>query len=198
MSVTKATIAGWKTSGGNMVINVSYEDASGAILDTENHDLGSTGFTGPADFQAAAAAAILSYASGAGYSITAAGINSPIDSLMYAAGVAKYAYVPITAAPAVAGGAGVARFFIDTNGDGTGTAPAEVFAPSVQAVVVNATGAYVMTAVTVDTNRKYIDVTMKALTFSGITVVGIPVLGSQSLVAAANGVVVNCLVFVKK
>lgn len=117
---------------------------------------------------------------------------------MMVAGVAKSSTYAVVGAPAVAGGAGVARFYIDSNGDGTGTAPSEVYASSLQAVIVNSTSSYVLTGVSVDTNRKYIDVTMKALTFAGITVAGIGVLGSQSLVAAANATVVNCSVFVKK
>lgn len=121
-----------------------------------------------------------------------------VTTPMYVSGVAKTGYFAVVDSPTIAGGAGVARFYLDTNGDGTGTAPSEVYTPSLQAVVVNTTGAYVLTNVSVDANRKYIDITMKALTFGGVTVLGVNVLGSQSLVAAANSIAVNCFVFVKK
>lgn len=117
---------------------------------------------------------------------------------MYVSGTAKSNYYAVVGAPTVAGGAGVARFYIDSNGDGTGTAPSAVFAASLQAVVITSTTAYVPTAVTVDTNRKYIDVTMKSLTFSTGLAGLLNVLTGQSLTAAANGTTVNCFVLVQK
>lgn len=117
---------------------------------------------------------------------------------MVVSGIAKTNTYPVVGAPTVAGGAGVARFFIDSNGDGTGTAPSEVYTSSLQATVFNTTLGYVPQSFTVDTSKKYIDVKMGSLSFSGLTILGQTVLGAQSVANAANGIVVNCSVFVKK
>lgn len=157
------------------------------------------------DFEAAAAAAQAAYATAQGYSITnnepwyehvltAVGAALP----MYVNGVAKIGTFPVVASPSVAGGSGVVRFYIDSNGDGTGTAPSEVYAGSLQAVVVNSTTVYQISSVSVDTNRKYIDITMRALTFATGLAGLISVVTGASLANAANGTVVNCFVVVKK
>lgn len=117
---------------------------------------------------------------------------------MYVSGVAKTGYYAVVGSPAVAGGAGVARFYIDTNGDGTGIAPSEVHTASLQAVVWNSSNVYVPESLTVDTNRKYIDVTIGRLNFTDAVVSLTTVLTSASIGNAPNGTVVNCLVFVKK
>lgn len=114
---------------------------------------------------------------------------------MYVNGVAKTGYFAVVGSPSVAGGSGVARFYIDTNGDGTGTAPSEVYAASLQAVVVNSTASYLPQSVTVDTNRKYIDVKMGQLA-TGLAGI-VPIL-TGAVSNAANGTVVNCFVLVKK
>lgn len=110
-------------------------------------------------------------------------------------GVVKTGTYAVIAAPTVAGGAGVARFYIDSNGDGTGTAPSEVYTSSLQAVVVNTTASYLPQSMTVDTNKKYIDVKMGQLA-TGLAGI-IPIL-TGAVANAANGTVVNCTVFVKK
>lgn len=120
------------------------------------------------------------------------------DVPMYVSGVAKTSYYAVVGSPTVAGGSGVARFYIDTNGDGTGTAPSEVYSGSLQAVVINSTTVYAPTAVSVDTNRKYIDVTMKSLTFATGLAGILNVLTGASLAAAVNGTTVNCFVLVKQ
>lgn len=117
---------------------------------------------------------------------------------MFVSGVAKTGTFAVTGAPSVAGGAGVARFYIDSNGDGTGTAPSEVYTDSLQAVVWNSANVYIPSAVSVDASKEYIDVTLKQQAFSGITVVGINVLGSAALNNAPNGTTVRCFVIVKK
>src|SRR6202044_579934 len=61
----------------------------------------------------------------------------PTSLPMYVSGVAKSNYYAVVGSPTVAGGAGVARFYVDTNGDGTGTAPSAIFTPSLQAVIWN-------------------------------------------------------------
>lgn len=139
--------------------------------------------TSPSDVATAIAAAI-------------AALPSALPMLV--SGVAKANTYPIVGAPSVAGGAGVARFFIDSNGDGTGTAPSAVFASSLQAVVVNASNVYIPSSVTVDTNRKYIDVGLKELTFASTILSLINVLTGASLGAAPNATVVNCFVLVQK
>lgn len=116
----------------------------------------------------------------------------------YVGGVAKTGTYAVAAAPVVAGGAGVARFYVDTNGDGTGTAPSEIEIATLQTVVTNTTLGYVPQSFTVDTSRKYIDVKMGALSFSGLTILGQTVLGAQSIANAANGITVNCFVIVKQ
>lgn len=143
--------------------------------------------------------AILDYCTAYGYTAVSsvANIIWPDDQSipMYVGGVAKNNTYSVVAAPAVAGGAGVARFYIDSNGDGTGTAPSAVFASSLQAVVVNTTASYLPQSVTVDTNRKYIDVKMGQLA-TGLAGI-IPIL-TGAVANAANGTTVNCLVLVQK
>lgn len=117
---------------------------------------------------------------------------------MLVSGVAKPGYYPVIGVPSVAGGAGVARFYIDSNGDGTGSAPSEVEIASLQAVVVNATAAYLPQTVTVDTNRKYIDIKMGFLSFSSGLAGLLNVITGASVGNAANGTVINCTVFVKQ
>lgn len=117
---------------------------------------------------------------------------------MIVSGVAKTGTYAVAASPVVAGGSGVARFYVDSNGDGTGTAPSEIETATLQAVVLNTTLGYVPQSITVDTNRKYVDIKMGTLSFTGVTVLGLNVLGSQGITNAANGIVVNCLVIVKQ
>lgn len=114
---------------------------------------------------------------------------------MYVSGVAKTGYYAVVAAPAVAGGAGVARFYIDSNGDGTGTAPSAVFTGSLQAVVPSSTATYQLQSFTVDTNRKYIDVKMGTLS-TGLAGI-IPIL-TGAIGNTANGTAINCFVLVQK
>lgn len=126
-------------------------------------------------------------------------LNDTLESIpMYVSGVAKTGYYAVVGAPSVAGGAGVARFYIDSNGDGTGTAPSAVFSSSLQAVVWNSTAAYIPQSITVDTNRKYIDVKMGTLNFSTGLAGILSVLTGASIANAANGTTVNCLVLVQQ
>lgn len=117
---------------------------------------------------------------------------------MLVGGVAKSGYYPVVGTATVAAGAGVARFYIDSNGDGTGTAPSEVESTSLQAVVLNTSNVFMPASITVDTNRKYIDITMYRLSFTSTLLSLINVLTGATLGAATNGTVVNCLVFVKQ
>lgn len=118
---------------------------------------------------------------------------------MYVNGVAKTGYSAATGTATVAGGGGVARFYLDSNNDGTGTALySEVYANSVQAYVLNSSNVFIPSAVSVDGALKYVDITIKQQAFTGIQVVGINVLGSAALGAAANGTVINVLVIGKK
>lgn len=114
---------------------------------------------------------------------------------MQVGAVKKSGFYPVVASPTVAGGVGVARFFVDSNGDGTGTAPSEIELASLQAVVVNTTASYLPQSMTADTNRKYIDVKMGQLA-TGLAGI-IPIL-TGAVANAANGTIVNCTVFVKK
>lgn len=201
MAVTKVFLTGYSFDGSGLSVNASYLDtATGIISDVPAISLNLSSVSDGPSLDAVGVAAVNAYSVAQGYTISQLIKGAAPDSLipMYVNGVAKTGYYAVVGNPAVAGGAGVARFYTDSNGDGTGTAPSEIFTPSLQAVIVNASAAYVVTGVSVDTNRKYIDVTMKALTFSGVTVVGVSVLGSQSLVVATNGTTVNCLVLVKK
>jgi hypothetical protein len=123
--------------------------------------------------------------------------TQPVPS-MQISGVAKTGGYLVSASPTVAGGAGVARFYVDSNGDGTGTAPSEVEVSTLQAVVINTTAAYLPQSVTVDTNRKYIDIKMGFLSFSTGLAGLLNVITGASVGNAANGTTVNCLVYVKK
>lgn len=113
-------------------------------------------------------------------------------------GVAKTGTFFVTGSPTVAGGSGVVRFYIDSNGDGTGTAPSEVYASSLQTVVVNGSNLFVPSVVSVDTNRKYIDVTMLRQNFTSTLLSLVNVLTGATLGSAPNGTTINCLVLVKK
>lgn len=117
---------------------------------------------------------------------------------MYVNGVAKTGYYAVVASSTVAGGSGVERFYIDSNGDGTGTAPSEVYTSSLQAVVWNSSSVYISESISVDTNRKYVDVTMGRLNFTNAIVSLISVLTGVSIGAAPNGTVVNNFVLVKR
>lgn len=123
----------------------------------------------------------------------------PSDAIpMVVSGVAKSGTYPVSAAPVVAGGAGVVRFYVDSNGDGTGTAPSEVYSTSLLAQVWSATALFQPSALTVDTNKKYIDITMKQQTFATGLAGILSVITGASLTNAANGTAVNCYVIVKK
>lgn len=124
----------------------------------------------------------------------------PIQTLppMLVGGVAKTNTYSVAAAPTVAGGAGVVRFYTDSNGDGTGTAPSEIELFTLQAYVVNTSAVYVIGSISVDTNRKYIDITMKSLAFTTGLAGLLSVITGASLANAANGTAVNCFVIVKK
>lgn len=148
--------------------------------------------------QTAVLNAIATYATGASYTVVN-NVGLPISiPPMLVGGVAKSGYYPVVGTATVAAGAGVARFYIDSNGDGTGTAPSEVESTSLQAVVLNTSNVFMPASITVDTNRKYIDITMYRLSFTSTLLSLINVLTGATLGAATNGTVVNCLVFVKQ
>lgn len=163
----------------------------------------------------AANAAVASFATSQGYPLTNgiiwpytttdqvnAAIAAATSTLgappMIVSGVAKSNTYAVTGAPAVAGGSGVARFYIDSNGDGTGTAPSEVETDSLSATVWNTAASYLPEAFTVDTNRKYIDITEGKLNFSTGLAGLLNVLTGATIGAAANGTVVHAFVIVKK
>lgn len=169
----------------------------------------STGLTTPAAIYAAGIVAANAFATANGFVYssfineftTASDVNSLIDaatSAMIVGGVAKANTYAVASAPAVAGGSGVVRFYTDSNGDGTGTAPSEIELSTLQAYVVNTSAVYVIGSISVDTNRKYIDITMKALTFATGLAGLLSVITGASLANAANGTSVNCFVIVKK
>lgn len=188
-------------NGGPQYVGVGFFDMTttpGTCVDVQNLQLDMPTATSPDTLAAAAAAVINTYATLQGYNMSD-GIFSCFANTSvlanYVSGVAKTGTYTVTAAPVVAGGAGVARFYIDSNGDGTGTAPSEVYTSSLQAVVVNTTASYLPQSMTVDTNKKYIDVKMGQLA-TGLAGI-IPIL-TGAVANAANGTVVNCLVLVKK
>lgn len=183
--------------GNNVVANAIYRDLSGNYADVQQHILfapGDPGLTDPTVYFAKAVTLIQAYAALANYTLAVGDITMAVPSLARVSGVSKMNLFPIMASPAVAGGSGVARFYIDSNGDGTGTAPSAVYTASLQAVVVNTTASYLPQSITVDTNRKYIDVKMGQLA-TGLAGI-IPIL-TGAVANAANGTVVNCLVFVQ-
>lgn len=194
----KAIVGFQQPNGSNFEVNVGFVSGS-AVTDGEYLTLTLSGITDDVSYRAAIVSAITAYATA--HSLT---LNEgivwpyPTNPQDIVSGVSKASTYFVTGAPVVAGGAGVVRFYIDSNGDGSGTAPSEVYASSLQAVVVNGTNLYQITAVTVDVAKKYIDIGMKALTFTGITLLSTNILGSVALNNAANGIAVNCLVLVKQ
>lgn len=188
-------------NGGSQYVGVGFFDMTtspGTCVDVQNLQFDMADTTSPDSISTAAVAAINTYATGQGYNMSD-GIFSCFSAAsaipMQVSGVAKTGYYAVVAAPSVAGGSGVARFYVDTNGDGTGTAPSAIFSASLQAVVVNSTASYLPQSITVDTNRKYIDVKMGQLA-TGLAGI-IPIL-TGAVANAANGTVVNCLVLVQK
>lgn len=124
---------------------------------------------------------------------------------MYVNGVAKTGYSAASGSATVAGGSGVARFYLDSNNDGTGTALySEVYPTTVQAYVLNSANVYIPSAVTVDGSRKYIDITMKQQAFSSsnalISLIGglASFITGQTFGAAPNGTAINVLVIGKQ
>lgn len=183
--------------------NYQVQDSTGQPIDFVTvYPIYSGGESFP-QLRALADTAFLAYAASKSYGMTQADIEGPTDGFalalpMLVSGVAKLNTYSIAAQPTIAGGAGVARFYTDSNGDGTGTAPSEIEISTLQAYVVNGSAVYGIGAVTVDTNRKYIDITMKTLSFASTILSLITVLTGATFGAAANGIVVNCFVIVKK
>lgn len=191
-----SALAPFSDVGRNVPMTILDSSDNVVIADTVYFNVNS--FHSVADVRAAVVSAVLAYCTLNSITLTADSIffeEASIEPLpMRVSGVAKNGCYPIVAAPTVAGGAGVARFYIDSNGDGTGTAPSAVYTASLQAVVVNSTASYLPQSITVDTNRKYIDVKMGQLA-TGLAGI-IPIL-TGAVANAANGTVVNCLVFVQ-
>lgn len=189
-------------NGGNQYVGVGFFDMTtspATCIDVQNLQVDMAGATGPDTLGTAAIAAINTFATSQSYSLSdgiwpvfsVAGIIPP----MVVSGVAKANSYAVVGSPTVAGGAGVVRFYIDSNGDGTGTAPSAVFTGSLQAVVPSSTATYQLQSFTVDTNKKYIDVKMGTLS-TGLAGI-IPIL-TGAIGNTANGVAVNCFVLVQK
>lgn len=137
---------------------------------------------------------VLSYASSNSYSITALDIIWPMP-IGFSSGVEKLGIVPYVSSATVAGGAGVVRFYLTDDGTSTGNAAfSEIDTDSIQVQVFNSSAVYVPASVTVDTNKKYIDVTMNKLNFTTGLAGILSVLIGAALGPAANGTVVKCLV----
>lgn len=204
--ILKALVSGWSIGGNVPNLDVYLESDDGtlsvSVIIPVTYAYSDTDLT----LQAAANGMITSFCTGLGLpapiidwlattptDLAAAIAASAVP--MYVSGVAKTGYYAVVAAPAVAGGAGVARFYIDSNGDGTGTAPSAVFSGSLQAVVPSSTATYQLQSFTVDTNRKYIDVKMGTLS-TGLAGI-IPIL-TGAIGNTANSTVVNCFVLVQK
>lgn len=204
-------ITGYQNNTDGLDIQIKSWDDTTPYLDhgTDAVYCSTSGLTTQGQIQSAALTAIQAFAVANSFTYSVvlktfdldADVNSLISASalpMYVSGTQKANTYPIVAAPTVAGGSGVARFCIDSNGDGTGTAPSEVYADSLQAVVYSTTGNYVIQSVTVDTNRKYIDVKMGVLTFTTGIAGLLNVLTGATIGNAANGTAIKCTVFVKK
>lgn len=190
-------------NGGNCAVGVAFFDSStpANCVDVQNlmFDMGDA--TDSASMETAIIAVINTYATAQSYTLSDGIVglfNSDLNLPMIVGGVAKTNTYSVAAAPTVAGGAGVVRFYTDSNGDGTGTAPSEIELFTLQAYVVNTSAVYVIGSISVDTNRKYIDITMKSLAFTTGLAGLLNVITGASLANAANGTAVNCLVTVKK
>jgi hypothetical protein len=131
-------------------------------------------------------------------------LASDLSQPMYVNGTSKTGYYAVTASSTVSGGSGVVRFYVDTNGNGTGTAPSEIYLSSLSAQVWSAGAPFYPGTVTVDSNRKYIDIGMKQMSVTTATGLINLLGGGASFVTgltpanAADGTVVNAFVLVKK
>lgn len=130
---------------------------------------------------AALEAAVNTYASGQGYIVdNLFGIRSSKQKFFKAS---------------VAGGAGVATFYTDTNGDGTGTALyANLTADMLSFFVDGVADQYAFPTITVAGNKKSVTVLTQKLGFSGVTILGINALGTVAYANAANGVAVKMII----
>lgn len=187
------------TYPGDLYLLIMFFDTSNNYLGVVNQlmsisDIFTNGEAATAIAAVAAAATANSYTVLNTQWFVSTGSQAP----MQVSGVSKSGYYPVVAAPVVAGGAGVARFYVDTNGDGTGTAPSEIEIASLQAYVLSSTSTYVPQSFTVDTNKKYVDVKMGALSFTTGLAGILNVVTGANIANAANGTAINCTVFVKK
>lgn len=169
----------------NAGATASFENSTGVVeavyLDVDVH-------TFPGDTTkriAAAEAAALAYGNAAGYVVTSADISWQDAALL------KKSVYKAT----VAGGAGVATFYTDSNGDGTGTAlHPNLTADLCTGVVDGVSDQYAPQTPVVASDKKSVTVNFKKLTASGVTVVGITVVGSLTYANAANGLVAKLVV----
>lgn len=202
----KAFVMNYTSSGGNLEASVFLKSDDNSINTGVEITVSASYSDTETTIQSAAVSAINSFCSS--NSLPAPSIDwlitTPPDLAaitplpMYVSGVAKTGYYAVVGAPSVSGGSGVARFYIDTNGDGTGTAPSAVFTSSLNAMVLNSSNVFVPASITVDTSRKYIDISMKYQTF-GTGLAGLlSVITSAVISAAPNGTVVNCFVLVQQ
>lgn len=201
--------------------------ANSQVIDSHDFDVPYSGVSDASSRQAAMQSSILSYSTSHSYgvgansiiwsyydkSLVAQDIAAATSSLatqmatvpMYVNGVAKTGYSAASGTATVAGGSGVARFYLDSNNDGTGTALySEVYATTVQAYVLNSANVYIPSAVSVDGSRKYVDITMKQQAFSSTNAL-VSLLGAlasfvtgQTFGAAPNGTVLNVLLIGKQ
>lgn len=193
----KAIVASFVVNLPHFQANVAFTDGTNNIIDAELLNVNVNAVNTMGDVMAVAEAAILAYATAASYTLAATDIIW-MEPVAESSGTQKLGTFPYTSSAAVAGGAGVVRFYLTTDGTSGGAAVFTTIDPdSVQIQVVNSTALYVPSAVSVDPSGKYIDVTMKQQTFVTGLAGLLSVITGASLVAAANGTVVKCTVFGK-
>lgn len=194
----KANINCFKNGGADIIADVMYfDDSDGSYIEPANIPVPKIGVTSMSKLLDSATTAILAHAVANSYTMTALDIIYPYP-IAFSSGTEKPGDYPYISSAAVAGGAGVVRFYLTTDGTSSGAAIfSEIDADSVQVQVWNSTNSYIPASVTVDTNKKYIDVTMKQLTFTSGLAGILNVLTGASLVSAPNGTTVKCVVFGK-
>lgn len=200
----KATVIAIQETSSNTHLEVDYNlyDNAGAILTHFGNVSVATNFpTTDPDLDVAIRAAIVADAATHSHTITAADVINPFAGFSmrtFVSGVMKDKAFPYVSSAAVAGGAGVVRFYLTDDGTSGGNAVySEIFADSIQPVVLNSANLYIPSAVSIDAAKKYVDVTMQQQTFATGLVALLNVVTGASFTPAPNGTTVKVTVLGK-
>lgn len=192
----KAIVASFAVNNPHVQAQVAFVSGS-TLVESSLLNIPFSGVNNMGDLMVAAETVVLNYAVTQGYTVGASDIVW-VAPLGFSSGTTKQGTFPYVSSAAVAGGAGVVRFYLTDDGTSSGNAVFETIdSDSVQIQVVNSSALYVPSAVSVDASNKYIDVTMKQQVFSTGLAGLLSVITGATLSAAANGTVVKCTVLGK-